>query len=76
MGYRRYRRTGPPRFDDYREIVARYASTGKCGHAIAKGDVIGWHKRGGAYCAACWAKWRAENAEADAIEAGYMPCVW
>ena len=64
----RYRAGGPPRFPEYRELVARYAGTGKCGHAIRKGDVIGWHLRAGAQCAECWAKWCDENAEADRLE--------
>lgn len=61
------------RFDNYREITAKYNSTGKCGHRIHAGDRIGWNKRHGVYCQACWEKWYAENQEAAAIEAGYMP---
>jgi hypothetical protein len=62
------------RFANYREIRARHASTGACGHAIHKGELIGWNPRvSKAQCAACWARWAAENAEADAIERGYMP---
>ena len=65
------------RFNNFREIVARFASTGKCGHAIKKGDVIGWNPRTkSVYCTDCWAKWVAENREADAIEAGYMNSPW
>ena len=64
------------RFDNYREITAKFDSTGKCGHPIKKGDTIGWNKRHGCYCSACWSKWVAENREADAIEAGYMPSCW
>ena len=72
MMYGRYRnnRTAD-RFDNYREIDARLASTGTCGHAIAKGDRIGWHpslKK--TQCAACWSRWAAENAEADMLERG------
>lgn len=53
------------RFDNYSEINARFASTGTCGHDIAKGDRIGWH-RGlkKTQCADCWARWCTENAEA------------
>ncbi len=60
------------RFDNYRDLDARFASTGTCGHAIAKGDSIGWHptlKR--AQCADCWRRWVAENVEAEAMERGY-----
>ncbi len=57
------------RFDNYREIDARFASTGSCGHEIAKGDPIGWHPRlKKTQCAACWQRWCAENAEADMLE--------
>lgn len=64
------------RFDNYREIRAKFNSTGACGHAIKKGDVIGWNKRYGCQCSNCWSRWVAENREADAIEAGYMPSCW
>ncbi|MCH8851588.1 MAG: hypothetical protein IID41_02935 [Planctomycetes bacterium] len=61
------------RFDNYREIDARFASTGSCGHPIAKGDRIGWHRAlKKTQCATCWARWVAENAEADAMERGYL----
>jgi hypothetical protein len=61
------------RFDNYREIDARFASTGTCGHAISKGDRIGWHpslKK--TQCASCWSRWCAENAEADMLERGCL----
>jgi len=61
------------RFDNYRELAARFASTGACGHPIQKGDRIGWNKRHGAQCSSCWARRVAENREADAIERGYLP---
>lgn len=64
------------RFDNYREITAKFDSTGECGHPIKKGDRIGWNKRHGCQCANCWSRWVAENREADAIEAGYMPSCW
>ncbi len=65
------------RFNDYREITARFDSTGTCGHPIRKGDRIGWAMRfRETHCTACWDRWCAENAEADAIESGYMPTVW
>lgn len=53
------------RFDNYREVWARFPSIGKCGHQIKKGDKIGWNKRHGVYCSACWAQWKAENDAAD-----------
>ena len=73
MMYRRYygNNRSADRFDNYREIDARFASTGTCGHAIAKGDRIGWHpilKK--TQCTACWQRWCAENAEADVLERG------
>ena len=65
------------RFTYYREIEARFDSTGACGHAIKRGDRIGWNKRAKrTQCAACWARWVDENREADAIESGYMPSCW
>ncbi len=70
------------RFNDYREFTSKYDSMATCGHAIKKGDVIGWAPRRGRWdksetvCAGCWARWRSENAEADAIEAGYMNSPW
>ena len=61
------------RFDNYRELISKFNSTGACGHPIAKGDTIGWTRRFGAQCQACWLKWKSENAEAQAVESGYMP---
>lgn len=75
--YRSYGRGRGARFDDYREIEARFDSTGTCGHKIKRGQRIGYAPRfRKTQCAACWARWVAENAEADAIEAGYAPCPW
>ena len=71
--YRRPYRNGgyADRFYNYREIEARFASTGSCGHDISKGDRIGWHpKLKKTQCAACWQRWVAENAEADVLERG------
>ena len=71
--YRRYYQNNrhADRFDNYREIDARFASTGTCGHSIAKGDRIGWHSSlKKTQCAACWTRWCAENAEADMLEGG------
>ena len=63
------------RFDNFAEIRAKFNSTGTCGHQIKKGDVIGYNPRTkSTSCPNCWSRWVAENREADAIEAGYMPC--
>lgn len=59
------------RFDDYREITAKFASTGKCGHEIRKGDRIGYNRQDGCYCAGCWRTWVAENRAADEDERFY-----
>ena len=70
------------RFNDYRDITARFDSMstacgtrdGAPGHAIKKGDSIGYgRKRYGAaetMCAACWHKWQSENRECDYLERG------
>ena len=75
MGY--YRRNygysrNDDRFCNYAEISARFDSTGTCGHEIKAGDRIGWH-RGlkKTQCVGCWARWCAENAEADQMEGCY-----
>lgn len=61
------------RFNQYRSIRAKFASKATCGHAVAKGDVIGWSPRSGeTSCKDCWQRWQAENAEAEALESGYM----
>ena len=74
MMYRRYYRNNrADRFDNYREIDARFASTGTCGHAISKGDRIGWHSAlKKTQCSTCWQRWVAENAEANMLERGYV----
>jgi len=65
------------RYSDYAEITARFHSRGTCGHEIRKGDTIGYARKGKfTQCTECWSAWVAENREADAIEAGYMPCAW
>lgn len=64
------------RFENYRQITAKFDSTGKCGHPIKKGDVIGYNRNHGCHCSSCWSKWVAENREADAIESGYMNSCW
>lgn len=66
MGYRRDRTAN--RFDNYRQITARRDSAGACGHPIHAGDTIGWHRNHGAKCATCWARWAAENEEAELVE--------
>ena len=71
------------RFDDFREIAARFESrstacgTKTGGHDITVGELIGYaspgrrsHSRGHTMCADCWAAWRQENAEADLAESG------
>lgn len=71
----RYLSRNDNRFDNYRGMPAKFDSTGACGHPIKKGEAIGWHRKHGAQCAACWARWSAENAEAAAYEQsiGYEP---
>lgn len=64
------------RFDNYREIAAKFDSTGVCGHPIKKGDRIGYNKAHGCRCTDCWTKWVEENREADAIENHGAPCPW
>lgn len=73
MMYRRYGYSASAdRFCNYRELTARFDSTGTCGHEIHKGDRIGWHpKLKKTQCAACWQRWVAENAEADMQEREY-----
>lgn len=56
------------RFDNYRERRANVAGHGACGHAVAKGDVIGWNHRHGVRCTKCWTAWVAENRAADEDE--------
>ena len=74
MMYRRYGNSRfADRFDNYREIDARFASTGSCGHPISKGDRIGYHpslKK--TQCSDCWRRWTNENAEAEMMERGCM----
>lgn len=72
----RYLNRDADRFDNYREIAAKFDSTGKCGHPIKTGDRIGWHRKHGARCAACWSAWVAENREAEMIESGYQNGCW
>jgi len=61
------------RFDNYREIVAKFASVAACGHPIARGDRIGYNRTHGCRCAACWSHWVAENASAAQDEA-FLAC--
>lgn len=66
------------RFNDYREIEARYDGEGCRGartgpHPVHQGDRIGYARRGRrslVVCADCWRRWSDENAEADRYEAG------
>lgn len=64
------------RFDNYKEISAKFDSVGKCGHEIKKDDRIGWNPSHGCYCPHCWNKWVSENREADLVESGYMNSPW
>ncbi len=65
------------RYDKYHEIKARFNSIatscgGDPGHLIEKGTTIGYAPRTKeTHCAACWARWRAENDAADFDEAQY-----
>ena len=75
-------RMSKDRFDYYSAIVARFDSVASCGHGIKKGELIGYNPsirdiRGQkkTQCASCWAKWVSENAEAEAIERGYLPTI-
>lgn len=76
----------PARFNDYTGINARFDSmstscgtnTPGGGHAIKKGDYIGWargNRRRGrkseTQCADCWARWVDENRDAQAYEDRY-----
>lgn len=59
-------------YDRYRSLVARFNSTGHCGHPITQGEAIGYNGRlRRTVCASCWASWQAENAEAAEYEARY-----
>lgn len=64
------------RFDNYREITAKFDSTAKCGHPVKKGDRVGYNKLHGVRCSACWEKWCAENAAAEADERMYAGSNW
>lgn len=60
------------RFSNYREIVAKFASTAACGHPVKAGDRIGWNSRARKVrCAQCWRDWVAENDAAAADERFY-----
>ena len=41
-----------------------------CGHAVKKGDQIGYARKH-VQCAECWRKWVSENAYCDILEARY-----
>ncbi len=65
--YRSYDNT--PRFDDYREITAKFDSKSTdCGSKVGgpdikNGDAIGYCRRGGtshSLCADCWRAWVSE----------------
>lgn len=77
-----------PRFNDYREITAKYAGKSTAcgskvgGHEITIGDLIGhWFGKGGisptkTMCAACWSSWCCENQAADYDEAMMGGASW
>ena len=50
-------------YNHYREIPAKFDSQGTCGHAIRKGDTIGYSPakyrgdKAETQCAECWRKW-------------------
>lgn len=57
-------------FRHYRDLVARFDSTGTCGHQIKKGDAIGYSKlgrwdMGQTQCAGCWEAWKRSVAADD-----------
>ena len=66
--HRRYIKRNANRFGNYREITVEFDFTADCGHAIKKGDRIGWHPKHGTQCPNCWTRCVAE-----AIKAGYLP---
>lgn len=63
------------RYTDFRQIIARFNSGAGCHalHSIKIGETIGYSRRHGTVCAACWRKWTAENAEADTYEQSIAP---
>lgn len=74
MRYRNYNRNAD-RFNNYREMIARYTGKCSCGATIKPGQVMGYHaglKKG--KCAHCWQSWSAENREADMYEAQHGYC--
>ena len=65
------------RFDNYRDIDARFNSTGSCGHAIKKGQAIGYNPRNKrTQCAECWRVWQLENANAAGYEQYGSDCLF
>ena len=57
------------RFDNYREIVAKFDSVDSYGREIKKGDLIGYNPRNKAtVCAESWRVWSYENRSAQAYE--------
>jgi len=66
-----YYASGADYFHNYRSIEARFDSTGTCGHAIRKGDCIGYHpKLKKTQCADCWARWVARMPKPSAWKGG------
>ena len=57
------------RFDNYRDIIARFDSTATCGHSVTEGQSIGWNPRNKkTQCSECWFAWCYENRAADSYE--------
>jgi len=64
------------RFNDFRDLSARFDSTGcinGADHKITKGDDIGYMPRtrrrpAQVCCSECWQSWSVENQEADMVE--------
>lgn len=63
------------RFDNYREIRAKYASTDRYGNEIKKGDLIGYNPQNKKVIAKdAWSKWVYENRSAQAYEDTGFDC--
>ena len=64
-------------FDNYRDILAKFDSTGSCGHAIAKGDAIGYNPRNRkTSCATCWHRWQYDVAAESSMEQFGTDCAY
>jgi len=62
-------------FSDCIEIKAKFATQGACGHAIRKGDRIGWSRSPKyTYCADCWAGRHDDQEQAEPFELQHTYC--